>query len=65
MASTVSPRRGEPGTLDGMHMQHTEVFLKVPGNLEPKLEQQIREYVQMRELGQQLGENTLDPTQLT
>lgn len=50
----------------GCPMDEHAVFLQVPDNLEPELEQQIRTYVRMRELGQQLSERgLLDPTSLT
>lgn len=52
--------------LDGMQMSHAEVFLKVPSDLEPKLERQIREYNQLRAMGEQLGaQGLLDPSNLT
>lgn len=47
-------------------MDEMSVFLQVPDSMEPELEHQIREYVRMRELGQQLSERgLLDPTSLT
>lgn len=47
-------------------MDEMAVFLQVPENLEPELERQIRQYVRMRELGEQLSERgMLDPTTLT
>ncbi len=47
-------------------MHGNEVHLEVPDEMEPKLERQIREYVKMRELGEQLGDaGMLDPTLLT
>ncbi len=47
-------------------MDESAVFLQVPDNLEPELEQQIRTYVRMREIGEQLAERgLLDPTTLT
>lgn len=50
----------------GCPMDEMSVFLQVPDNMEPELEHQIREYVRMRELGQQLSERgLLDPTSLT
>ncbi len=45
---------------------HAAVRLKVPTDLEPKLERQIREYNNMRELGEQFNRvGLMDPTQLT
>lgn len=45
---------------------HASVRLKVPVDLEPKLEQQIKEYNHMRELGEQFNRvGLMDPTQLT
>lgn len=50
----------------GCTMDEHAVFLQVPDNLEPELERQIRDYVRMRELGEQLSEQgMLDPTRLT
>lgn len=50
----------------GCRMDEMAVYLQVPDNLEPELEQQIRQYVRMRELGEQLSERgMLDPTSLT
>lgn len=47
-----------------MHTQ--EVHLKVPEGIGPELEEQIREYVKMRELGEQLSDTgMIDPTMLT
>lgn len=47
-------------------MDEMPVFLQVPENMEPELERQIRQYVRMRELGEQLSERgLLDPTSLT
>lgn len=47
-------------------MHTKEVHLEVPDAIEPKLERQIREYVKMRELGEQLGDaGMIDPTLLT
>jgi hypothetical protein len=47
-------------------MDEHAVFLQVPDNLEPELEDQIRDYVRMRELGEQLSQQgMLDPTRLT
>lgn len=47
-------------------MDEHAVFLQVPENLEPELEDQIRQYVRMRELGEQLSQQgMLDPTTLT
>jgi hypothetical protein len=49
-----------------MHMHGTEVHLEVPEGIEPELERQIREYVQMRELGDKLsGPGMIDPALLT
>lgn len=45
---------------------HAAVRLKVPVDLEPELERQIREYNHMRELGEQFkGAGLMDPTQMT
>lgn len=50
----------------GCEMDETPVFLQVPENFEPELERQLRQYVRMRELGEQLSEQgMLDPTSLT
>jgi hypothetical protein len=49
-----------------MHMHGHEVHLEVPEGIEPELERQIREYVKMRELGEQLsGPGMIDPALLT
>lgn len=57
---------GTPVPPDGMHMHATEVHLEVPEGIEPELERQIREYVKLQELGEQLGdEGMIDPTSLT
>jgi hypothetical protein len=46
--------------------EYSSVRLKVPQDLEPKLERQILEYNQLRELGEQFkGTGMLDPTLLT
>lgn len=58
-------RRVRPAWM-GCRMDEMSVFLQVPDNLEPELERQIKQYVRMRELGQQLSERgLLDPTSLT
>lgn len=63
------PRHGPVGGWTawmGCPMDESAVFLQVPDNLEPELEQQIRTYVRMREIGEQLAERgLLDPTTLT
>lgn len=46
-------------------MHATEVHLEVPEGIEPELERQIREYVKMRQLGDQLGDaGLIDPLAL-
>lgn len=50
----------------GCTMHTTEVHLEVPEGIEPELERQIREYVQMRELGEHLNDvGMIDPALLT
>lgn len=62
---TFSPRRARTRR-DGMPMHTHEVRLEVPEGIGPELERQIREYVKMRELGEQLSETgMIDPTRLT
>lgn len=47
-------------------MHATEVHLEVPEGIEPELERQIREYVKMQELGEQLSDQgMIDPRLLT